>query len=221
MYRIRSNLYTEKARVLLMLLAKEAMENWYRTDELEEFISSLKMVTSSLRLVADDIEQWKWISIALHNSLQGAMVMSLRNGNDFRIMPDKLAQKCYKAHREGKPWPKTKMDSFPNLYEKVQSKEIMCFYTHSQPLPECLERNEHIEKLLELRNSFIHFMPQGWSLEVSGMPNICISILQAIHFLCFSSGNLNFYEEIKANLVKAELDIALKLSIIVGEQYAN
>lgn len=147
--------------------------------------------------------------------------MSLRNGNDFRIMPDKLAQKCYAAHREGKPWPKVKMDSFPNLYKKVQSTEMMCFYFHSQPLPGCEKRDEHIGKLLELRNSFIHFMPQGWSLEVSGMPDICTSILKAIQFLCFYSGNVIFYEENKAELIKAELCESMKLAELVGKQYAN
>ncbi|HCG7655423.1 hypothetical protein V3H24_23485 [Vibrio parahaemolyticus] len=197
------------------------MEHWYRTDEVGEFISSLRMVTKCLDSVSSDIDQWKWLTIALHNSMQGAMVMALSNGNDFRVMPDKLANKCLEAHRKDQAWPKVKMDSFPNLYKKVQSTEIMGFYVQSRALPRCDNRDFHINKLLELRNAFVHFMPKGWSLEVSGLPDICISILKAIQFLCFSSGNINFYEKEQREIVKTELEIALRLSEVMRNQYAN
>ena len=99
------------------------MEVWLKTDEREESISSLEMVRNASLKVSEDFFQWKWVIIALHNALQGFMVLSLRNGNNFRVMPDKLARKCYEAHRANKPWPKERLDSFLNLYKKIKNDE--------------------------------------------------------------------------------------------------
>ena len=197
------------------------MERWIRTDEKQEFISSMRMVLKSLESVKEDLDQWKWVVIALHNAIQGAMVQALRAGNDFRIMPDKLAEKCYQAHRDNKPWPKVKMDSFPNLYKKVQSPDMMLFYVHSKALPADIERDTYIEKLLELRNSFIHFMPQGWSLEISGMPTICISLLTMIEYLCWKSGNVIWYKEAESKIAKELVLCSLNVAQELDRDYAN
>ena len=34
------------------------------------------------------------------------------------------------------------------------------------------QMNADVEKLNLLRNQFVHFVPKGWSLEISGMPRI-------------------------------------------------
>ncbi len=170
------------------------MEVWLRTDEREESVSSLEMVRDASSKIDEDLFQWKWVIIAIHNAMQGFMVLSLRNGNNFRVMPKKLANKCYQAHRENKPWPKERLDSFPNLYKKVKDEEYMCFFIHSRNLPSSEENDWAVDKLLELRNKFIHFVPQGWSLEVSGLPTICLNILQIIKFLGWESGNVVWHE---------------------------
>ncbi|MCS4307661.1 hypothetical protein M2404_002001 [Rheinheimera pacifica] len=197
------------------------MEHWLRTDERQEFISSMRMVRKCLISVSDDIEQWKWAVIALHNAAQGAMVQALRAGNDFRIMPEKLAQKCYQAHRDNKPWPKAKMDSFPNLYKKVQSQEMMLFYTHSKTLPCDTDRDYCVSKLLELRNSFIHFMPQGWTLEVSGLPHIFISLIEMISYLCWESRNVIWYEEGQSTTARELVSECLSAARQLSDSYAN
>lgn len=197
------------------------MERWLRTDEQLEVISSLRMVLRSLESVSEDIEHWKWVVIALHNAAQGAMVLSLRAGNDFRVMSDKMAKKCDQAHRESRAWPKAKMDSFPNLYKKVQSQEVMGFYVHSKPLPSDTDRDRCVTKLLDLRNSFIHFMPQGWSLEVSGLPKICETTLEMIQFLFWESGNVFWHRE--SDFASAQ-DLVLKAKNItkkLSSEYAN
>lgn len=170
------------------------MKVWFKTDEREESVSSLELVRDASALVSNNLFQWKWVVIALHHALQGFMVLSLRNGNNFRVLPEKLANKCYEAHRANKPWPKEYLDSFPNLYKKVKNEEYMCFFIHSKKLPQSDDNDWCVDKLLELRNKFIHFVPKGWSLEVSGLPNICLTIIGIIQFLGWESGNVSWYE---------------------------
>jgi len=203
------------------LVDGEGMERWLRTDEQQEVISSLRMVLRSMESASEDLDHWKWAVIALHNAVQGAMVMSLRAGNDFRVMPEKLAQKCYQAHMDSKPWPKAKMDSFPNLYKKAQSQETMGFYVHSRQLPSDPDRDRCIAKLLDLRNSFIHFMPQGWSLEVSGLPEICETTLEMIHFLCWESGNVFWHGEFDSMVAQELVSKAKNIAQKLRAEYVN
>jgi hypothetical protein len=196
------------------------MARWLRTDERQEFISSVRMVTKSMAAARHEFEHWKWAVIALHNAMQGAMVMALRGTNNFRVMPEKLAAKCIEAHRTGKPWPKEKLDTFPNLYNKVRSDEVMSFYVHSRALPQDADLDKNIELVLQLRNQFIHFTPQGWSLEVSGMPSICESVLCAISFLCWESGNIIWYSRESAEQARQEIERAIELSKELNREYA-
>ncbi|MFY1055112.1 hypothetical protein ACOQNP_26150 [Ectopseudomonas khazarica] len=196
------------------------MERWLRTDEKQEFISSVRMVRTSLAAARQDLEHWKWAVIALHNAMQGAMVMALRGSNNLRVMPEKLAMKCLEAHNAGKPCPKERLDSFLNLYEKVRIDEVMSLYIHSRALPQDAELDQNIERVLSLRNQFIHFTPQGWSIEVSGMPNICNSVLRAIYFLCWESGNITWYHSEIADQARQEVESAMALSQELISEYA-
>ena len=169
------------------------MEIWLRTDEGEESVSSLMMVRDASTLVSSDLSQWKWIVIALHNSLQGFMVMSLRNSNDFQIMPKKLANEYYEAYRDNKTLPKVKLDCFLKLYKKVKNDKHMKHFIYSKPLPQSNDNDWCVNKLASFRDDFIHFTPKGWSIEVSGFPLICLTIIEIIRFLCCESGNVNWY----------------------------
>lgn len=183
------------------------MEKWLRTDEIEESISALRMMRDSLLKVVGDVYQWKWIIIASHNSLQGFMVLALRNGNNITVMPEKLAGKWLEAYRSEKPLPEERLDSFPNLYNKIKG-ENMESLVISKRFRATKDHNRSVKKLQELRNEFVHFIPKGWSLEVSGLPEICLRIIEIIEFLAWVSCNVRWYktsQKQSAKLVIAEI----------------
>lgn len=169
------------------------MENWLRTDEREESVSALAMMRDSTAKVVEDVYQWKWVIIAAHNALQGFMVLALRNGNNLTVMPGKLAGKWLEAYRAEKPLPEERLDSFPNLYKKIKSKE-MEFLVSSKRFQSLEEHDRAVDNLIDLRNDFIHFVPRGWSIEVSGLPEICLRIIEIIRFLGWESSNVLWHE---------------------------
>lgn len=63
-------------------------------------------------------------------------------------------------------------------------------YGHSQKFAPQGSQGRSIKKINQFRNEFIHFIPKGWSLEVSGLPHICIDCLNILEFLGWSSGNV-------------------------------
>jgi hypothetical protein len=76
--------------------------------------------------------------------------------------------------------PKERLASLLDLFARVRDQEYL-------PAPHVLnagsEAIEDVERLNRLRNKFIHFVPQGWSLELSGMPRIVRHVSEVIEHL--------------------------------------
>lgn len=135
----------------------------------------MTMVAETSARVLDDIAYWKWTIISLHSAFQSAMVIYLSLGNDFLVMRQEDAEAWLAAHDKGEPYPETMMDGFLNLYNKLKKTERAgyCFKPKGT-------QGSSIKKLNRFRNEFIHFMPKGWSIEMSGMPSICKDCLDVI-----------------------------------------
>ena len=175
---------------------------WFRTDETKEAINSLMMVEEKLSSVCENLYDWKWVIIALHNSLQGFMVLALRGTNSLAVLTKKSSEDWIRAYENGlTPKSIAMLDSYLNLYKKVKSDQMMHFVI-SQPLEPSAEQSWIVKKLNRLRNNFIHFQPQGFSLEVSGMPGIVENCLDVIWFLAFESGNVLWHDEAHGNQTK-------------------
>ena len=183
------------------------MDLFLRTDETEEAISALEMLSEITPFLVKDIYRWKWAIIATHNALQGFMVLALRHGNGLLALKDKIAAEWLKAYREGGKRPVEKLDNFLNLYKKVKSERMLC-YGHSKKFIAKPDHNWAVNKLNELRNEFVHFVPKGWSLELIGLPEICLNCLEIIEFLGWESGNIIFHRENQQLRAMSSLKIA-------------
>jgi len=194
------------------------MDLWLRTNETEEAISALEMLSEICPTLISDSYRWKWAIIATHNSLQGFMVLALRQGNGLLALKDKISQEWLKAHREGGKYPVEKLDNFLNLYKKIKSDRMLC-YVHSKKFIAKDDHNWSVKKLNDLRNEFIHFVPKGWSLELLGLPEICLSCIEIVEFLCWESGNLIFYEQIQKQRAKKSLKKIKDVLYKIKSQY--
>ena len=74
------------------------------------------------------------------------------------------------------------------LYRKPSDRMMM--YGHSQPFKPQGTQTESVKMLNHLRNEFIHFLPKGWSLEASGLPQVVKDCVNIIAFLAFECGNV-------------------------------
>jgi hypothetical protein len=151
-------------------------DNWLHTDEKADLIASLAMLDVALGQIANDLATWKWVVIATHSALQSAIACHLGAiGNSLLVAKQEDAEAWLKAHEDGTPYPEMMMDSFPNLYDKLKHQEIFGY----KFVPRGTQ-GRSIKKINEYRNEFIHFMPKGWSLEVSGLPAMCKDCLDVI-----------------------------------------
>jgi hypothetical protein len=56
-------------------------DEYLRTDEAEEAVSSLESAAEFLAAVRSDPYRWTWVILALHSAVQGFMILALRGGN--------------------------------------------------------------------------------------------------------------------------------------------
>jgi len=171
------------------------MEHWLRTDEYEEAVSTLEMVSEFASTVCKDKSRWKWVIIALHNAFQGFMVLALRTGNGLAVLTEKNAQAWLNALENNGPYPeKEKLDTCLGLYKKIKNDKMFA-NGKGKKLVSTQNQDRSVEKLNQFRNEFIHFVPKGWSIEVSGFPGICLDCLEIIKFLALDSENIRWDEQ--------------------------
>lgn len=181
------------------------MNPYLTTDERIESIKSLEKTIQFLKETDEDIYQWKWFLISLHNCLQAFMVLALKSSNSFNVMRPKHVNKWLDAYENDRDYPEVKLDFFNELFLKIQT-DSMNIYSHSEIFTSNEEINESVKKLNNFRNNFIHFMPMSWSLEISGLSKLGLDIHSVLNFLVFESGNVYFYEEGQMRKVQEMLE---------------
>ena len=73
--------------------------------------------------------------------------------------------------------------------ELCQNPDVMRMLIHSKPLVMTRTQKESIEFLTnELRNNFEHYLPKLWSIELHGLPETAMDVLDVIHFLALETG---------------------------------
>ncbi|MBW2608304.1 MAG: hypothetical protein JRD05_11785 [Deltaproteobacteria bacterium] len=94
--------------------------------------------------------------------------------------------------------------SFDEAIKRCQDPSRMKMTIMSKPLQLTNEQKESIEILKHmLRNNFEHFIPKAWSIEIHGMPQITIDVLDVIRFLAIETGNYILLNSTKIRKVKS------------------
>ena len=167
---------------------------YLRTDEREEAVRSLEWAAHQATSISEDSYQWKWVLIALHNAAQGFMVLALWNGNGLLALRDKIASKWLDAYNNGGQYPDEKLDEFLNLYKKVKDKDNF-HVIGAGPFSPGATHDKSFSLLNFCRNEFIHFKPKGWSLELRGLPCVCLDVLDLIEYFGWQSTAIPWHKQ--------------------------
>jgi len=190
------------------------------TDEEQEVSNALQMAARFSEGLEAEPHLWRWVIIALHNAVQGMMVLSLRHGNGFLALTDKCCQEWMDAHQNGTPYPPEKLDRFEKLYDKVKHREIGSIGGNQPFVPQGTE-GKNIKRLNRFRNKFIHFTPQGWSLELDGLPQICCDCARLISFLGWQTQNVFWHSDAAKGASQESLGRFLQSMQRLKEGYNN
>lgn len=152
---------------------------YIETDEAEDVAGSIRHALRCAEFVRGDPQAWKWGILALHSALQGACVCHLtttaaplgavtkRNAEDWISYFNQSRE-----NQDTKP-PDTKLMNLPELLKAIRKQGAAGGNTNSAPIAISDKELAWLNRLHdEFRNQFVHFAPMGWSIEVSGVPQI-------------------------------------------------
>lgn len=178
---------------------------WLRTDEREDTLTSLSLCLMCLEVCEEEPAIWKWAVLALHNALQGAMVCHLSGTAQIGALKDSSAKAWLEWHeRDGRGEIKrsqtgidemglpitriTNQEDLPPTDRLADASELFkrlyCPSARWEQAGAILEvtkdEKDAFAKLHDLRNDFSHFTPKGWSIELSGLPQIFLHVASVI-----------------------------------------
>lgn len=130
---------------------------------------------------------WKWVVLTLHGALYGFAICALQGTN-----PDNVIFRTKKKGIE-------KLISFGEALKRCQDPKWL-----HRPVKLSNQQKESIRKLKhEFRNNFEHYVPKLWAIELSGMPQIAIDVLEVIRFLALDTGSYTRFNSTQKKKVKS------------------
>lgn len=124
-----------------------------------------------------DVLAWKRAVIALYGALYGFAICACRGTNPYTV--------TYKTKKG-----EDRLISFDKALKLCQDPEWMRMTIHSKHLELSQQQKRSIQILKDwLRNNFEHYKPTAWPIEIHGMPQVAIDVLEVIRFLALDTGN--------------------------------
>ncbi len=166
------------------------MPEYLRVDEREDAINALEHAVEISLTLEDKPLNWKWVIVAIHNALQGALVCTLSGTHSTGALSDKSMKgmrEWFEASRTDPdaPYPIEWLATPLKLYERAKDPAYMQEFG-GLPLRTSQEQDNDVKRLNNLRIEFIHFTPKGWSIESIGLPRIILNATAIIEMLMLS-----------------------------------
>ena len=181
------------------------MSEYVDIDERLDVLASLEHCALSLIETKRSDRAWKWAVLSLHSALQGAMICHLSGTAQVGALTERSAAKWHDWHEKdrrgeldriedgvgelGIPrWRiKHPSDNPPEDYIAT-ARELFKRLTFVPSRLECAggpivvtsKHRKSFRRLHDLRNTFTHFSPKGWSIEVEFIRDAMRDVLDVI-----------------------------------------
>ncbi len=192
----------------------ESGANW-SSSEVGSAIDSLQRVVHFLLEAQQNPWVWKWVILSMHDAFYGFAVCAVAGGDYSRVTgkkkkeasglwddllamglkgADAVIRKVGPSRKKEAAAPeavrKARLFDFPSILQMCQQKQYMEQNYGSSVLQLSEQDQRLMERLDELRDTFSHFLPADWSVEVGEIVQVCTVCLNNIRFLALDSGNV-------------------------------
>ena len=152
------------------------MADYLRFDPSEDIVVSLELAAHLLtnRDVSPTL-RWKWLIVATHDALQGAMAFALSARHEALTNESKHDLIAFLA-TDGGNYPQLKINVFAALLKSVRDHKALV-----EPL--VLDGGQAIDlnRLHTYRNDFAHFKPESWSIAFHDLPRMVLVAVEAMN----------------------------------------
>lgn len=159
-----------------MSSSEEIKAVWLKLDEESNALDYLEKAHTYLHQTNTGSIAWKWVILALHGALYGFAIVASK-GSDPASVTERIGNGKYE-----------RLVSFDKALEMCQDADWMGTMVEGHALV-LSESQRHSVRLLKktLRNSFEHFIPRGWIVEIHGLPQMTLDIIDIIQFLALET----------------------------------
>lgn len=194
-----------------------ASGHYIETNEAEDVAGSVRHALRCEDFVSEDPQAWKWGILALHSALQGACVCHLTTtaGPAGAVTKTNAAEwiDYFEESRENEnvERPTTKLMALPELLKAVRKQGSCGGFSNSKKIEVSDSELVWLRRIhFEIRNQFVHFAPLGWSIEVSGVPQIGQIIARIIKDIHDCGWAFRHLDSTKKNAMILDLELLTK-----------
>ena len=161
-----------------------ALPEWLELDEREDVISTLEHAVEIAGTLQTTPLNWKWMIIAIHNALQGALVCTLSGSDGMGALGEKSMAEIWGWYHDSSDGsrsrhPKEWLAPPLELYKRAKRTDFMREFGGA-PIITTEDEDDDVQTLNILRRNFEHFTPRSWCIETAGLPRIVMSAIRVI-----------------------------------------
>lgn len=170
---------------------RSVKEKYLRLTEETNALDYLEKAGEFIKQTLADKRSWKWVVLSLHGALYGFAIAACKSSDYQSVV--KITKKGHE-----------RLITLDEALKMCKDAKWMGTLYGGLPLNLSASQEDSIRRLKEtLRNSFEHYIPGGWSIELHGMPRISMDVLDVIRFLAIETFRYQHLSQAQRNKIKS------------------
>lgn len=160
----------------------------FQTSQPRELLACVEFAAEQADKAADDHGAWRWLAISMTLAVQNACLCALDTGDEFGVkgMTRTDARAVTRWTKEGRRGPAPLAVREPRIVsplELLRRAGDSFFLRPPYQLPLNHRITEAFDDLVDLRNSFLHFSDDGWTVDLREIPPLILVACGVIRHL--------------------------------------
>jgi hypothetical protein len=171
-----------------MTLPPPPSPHHFQTSQSRELLACAEFSAQQAELAASDHGCWRWLVIAMTLAVQNACLCALDHGDEYgtKGMTRSDAKQVRRWTKSGRRGPEPIAVRDPRIVSPLELlRRVGDSYFLRPPFQLPLKHHitEAFDDLVDLRNTFLHFSEDGWTVDLREIPPLIINACAIIRHL--------------------------------------
>jgi hypothetical protein len=160
----------------------------FQTSQPRELLACVEFSATQADLAATDHGCWRWLIIAMTLAVQNACLCALDHGDEYgtKGMTRSDARDVVRWTKSGRHGPAPLAVREPRIVsplELLRRTGDPQFLRPPYQLPLNRKITEAFDDLVDLRNTFLHFSEDGWTVDLREIPPLVLNVCRIVRHL--------------------------------------
>lgn len=160
----------------------------FQTSQPRELLACVEFSAGQAERISDDPGAWRWLAVSMTLAVQNACLCALDFGDEYGVrgMSRLDAREVQRWSRDGRKGPRPFALREPRIVSPLELLRRVGDAAFLRPpfqLPLTHAMQEAFDDLVDLRNTFLHFSQDGWTLDLRQAPPLILNACAIIRHL--------------------------------------